>query len=86
MKINTHTLHATSGKVLDCTCEVEITCDEETVGLYFPSLQREGSVGPGPQAYAHIDGTELRTTLINRDSSGTEFAWDEEKGVWHECG
>lgn len=77
-------IHANPGKVFDCVCKVGVECDEETIALRFPQIDRDDD-NIGPMVYAYMLGTELRVTLCNREDADIEFAWDEGSNVWRPC-
>ena len=82
MKPDKYKIHANKGKVLDCTCAVNVECDEETIAFRFPQL--ECNEDTSPMVYAHMRGTELRVTLCAGDDKDFEFAWDEGARVWRQ--
>ncbi len=76
-----YTIHANTGRVLDCTCVVELTCDPEVIGLEFPQLAQENT-NLIPMVYVCMKGTELTVRLINHDDIEHEFSWGENAGRW----
>ena len=75
-----HTIHDNPGHKLDCSCVVEISKDDETVGLCFPTLADERQMGP--MVFVSIRGTELTVDIGSAEESEWELAYCEEDFRW----
>jgi len=79
-----HTIHDAPGRTLDCTCEVEIERDAETIGLTFPQLRDEDMIGP--MVYVCLVGTMLVVRIGSSEIIEREFAYNEKEKRWYPFG
>lgn len=77
------TIHDQPGKVFDCSCGVEMSCDGETASLVFSQLAKDDD-NMGPMVYASMRGTKLTISLCDRDDVAHCFVWDEGCDKWRE--